>query len=126
MSKPVKKRCEECGEKWFVLMKSSGKLRCRICIAATMDKVIRCAICRVENTARLAYKNRGSLCVKCLVAAMSTDEEAIKEKISPKQQEPTVAINHGIFHIGSDAWIENNEQYQRLVEAWSKEIGRKV
>ena len=124
MKKPVSNRCEECGEKWFILIKSNGKLRCRVCISGAMDLDDGCAICCVKNTQRRWYKNRGSLCSRCLVAAMSIDEEAIKAKIISKQEEPLADNDHGIFHIGSDAWIENNENYQRVLEAWAKEIGR--
>ena len=126
MTKPVRKSCEVCGEKCFILMKAEGKLQCRLCISHTMLGDIRCAICRVENTVRRRYKKRGLLCVQCLIAAMSADEEEIIEKVSPKPKEPEVIVDHGIFHIGSDAWIEQNEHYQRLVKAWTKEIGRKV
>lgn len=124
MSKRTRAKCEHCGEMWFILIRSNGKMSCRICVAEFLSQDAGCSICRTTGTPRRWYKNRGSLCVKCLVAAMSIDEEQIKEKISPKQNERLENGNHGIYTIGSDAWIEDNENHRRVLQAWAKEIGR--
>jgi hypothetical protein len=124
MSKRNAKQCGHCGDMQFILIRSNGKMSCRICVAEFLSHDDGCAICRTTGSARRWYKNRGSLCVNCLVAAMTIDEEAASEKISPKQKQPAPITDHGILHVGSDAWIEQNEHYQRLVQAWSKAIGR--
>lgn len=124
MSKRTSQKCGYCGEVWFVLIRAKGKMICRVCVAYYLSQDVGCSICRATGTARLSYKNRGSLCVNCLVAAMSIDEEAIREKITPKQEERSAPSSHGIYEIGSDEWIENNENHQRVLQRWAKNVGR--
>jgi hypothetical protein len=131
MSKQTAKRCGHCGDMRFILIRSNGKMSCRVCVAEFLSQDAGCSVCRAKGNNRRWYKNRGSLCVNCLVAAMRIDEEAIEEKLNPKQKQPKdskdqQSEDEGIYAIGSDAWIENNENYRRVLAAWTKEVGGKV
>ena len=118
MNRRSAKKCGHCGYMWFILIQCEGKMRCMICVAAILLSYDGCSICGNQGK-RLQYKDKGSLCGNCIAAAMSVDEEEVRRTINSEEDINPISSNHGIYHIGSDAWIENNENHDKVLQAWA-------